>query len=311
MAELHPYPGLTLAIGPACYAFVPHPLFPADVGEVYAIEGGEAIVYQVQDLTNGSLWALKVSKPSYRGADIVRSAAALSTYATLPGLYLGNRVCLTKAAYPDLIATYPTLEYAVLMPWLSGRTWAGFLLDRAAAERAYAARQALDLALAAAHVFWDLEAHHMAHTDIAGTNVVLAPDLRRVELLDLEHLYIPDGPAPTQRIGGTPGYQHRNLGEQGQWCAEGDRFAGALLLTELLTWWDPEVRRLTPEGAESLFQPAELQEIGGARWQAVRDALWTICPPALDLFDHVWASYDLAHCPELSAWALCLIQMRV
>jgi hypothetical protein len=311
VAELHPYPGLELAIGPGRYAFVSHPLFPADVEEVYAIEGGEAVVYQVQDLTSGTLWALKVSKPSYRGVDIARSVAALAAHAALPGLHLGNRACLTKAAYPELIATYPALEYAVLMPWLSGRTWAGLLLDRTAAERTYGMAQALDLALATAHVLWDLEAHHMAHTDIAGTNVVLAPDLRCVELLDLEHLYLPEGPAPTQRIGGTPGYQHRNLGVRGQWCAEGDRFAGAILLTEMLTWWDPEVRGLTPEGAESLFLPGELQEIGGARWQMVRDALWTTCAPALDLFDHAWASYDLAHCPELSAWALCLIQSRL
>ncbi|HEX6542159.1 MAG TPA: hypothetical protein VF040_10430 [Ktedonobacterales bacterium] len=36
-------------------------------------------------------------------------------------------------------------------------------------------------------------------------------------------------------------------------------------------------------GAETLFQPDELQRLGAARWQAARDAfwaLWTRCPPA-------------------------------
>ena len=67
-----------------------------------------------------------------------------------------------------------------------------------------------------------------------------------------------------------------------------DRFAGAVLLAEMLVWWDPRVSELTPDGAESIFQPLELQEVGHSRWERVRDALWATCPPALQLFDQAY-----------------------
>jgi hypothetical protein len=309
LADFAPRLGTRVTIGPAAYGFMPHPLFPADMDEVLVIEGGEALIYQLQELATGSLWALKVSKPSYRGEHIARSVAALAPYANLPGLYLGNRVCLTRQVYPQLVAQFPDLEFAVLMPWIAGRTWAGFLAD-AETSAAYTPSQACELAAAAAHVLWDLEAHHLAHTDIAGGNVILAPDLKRVELLDIENLYMPNAPAPARRSLGSPGYQHRSLDGRGQWLPEGDRFAGALLLTEMLVWWDPTVRAQTQTESDSLFQPRELQEVGSAKWQAVRDALWAVCQPVLPLFDAAWASSDLAACPELSAWALALIQSR-
>lgn len=309
MAEFAPRTGSSLAIGGAIYGFMPHPLFPEDPEEVFAIEGGEALIYQMQEFSTGALWALKVSKPSFRGDQIARSAAALAPYAQLAGLYLGNRVCLTRAAFPDLIATYPDLEFAVLMPWLVGKTWSGLLHDPAASA-VYTPELALDLAMATAQVLWDLEAHHLAHTDIAGGNVVLAPDFKRVELLDIENLYMPRAPEPKRRSYGSPGYQHPRLDGRGQYRPDGDRFAGAMLLTEMLSWWDPAVRVLTPPGSETLFQPRELQLVDTPRWQAVRDALWAVCPPALRLFDEAWASADLSGCPELNAWALALLQTR-
>lgn len=309
LADFAPRLGAQLSIGSSPYGFMPHPLFPADMDEVFVIEGGEALIYQLQNLMSGELSALKVSKPSYRGEHIARAAAALAPYANLPGLYLGHRLCITRQAFPQLVALYPDLEYAVLMPWIAGRTWAGFLGDPAASAT-YTPYQARDLALATAQVLWDLEAHHLAHTDIAGGNVVLAPDFKRVELLDIENLYMPNAPMPARRSLGSPGYQHRGLDRRGQWRAEGDRFAGAILLTEMLVWWDPQVRAQTLEGAESLFQPGELQEVESPKWRAVRDALWAICQPALHLFDAAWAASDLAACPELSAWALALVQTR-
>jgi hypothetical protein len=302
-----PRPNTLLALGSSTFAFMPHPLFATDADEVFAIEGGEAVIYQLRERSTGSLWAMKVTKPSYRDRHIARAAAALLPYASLPGLSLAHRTCLTRATHPELIARFPDLDYAVLMPWVSGRTWAGFMADRAAGER-YTQEQATRLAIALAHALWNLEAHHFAHTDVAGGNLATAPDFKRVEFLDIEGLYMPNSPVPRQRSQGSPGYQHRALDQRGQWRPEGDRFAGAILLTEMLAWCDPVVRaQATPE-AEWLFQPLELQEVGSPLWQAVRDALWNVCRPALPLFDQAWASNDLSECPELSAWALCLVQ---
>ena len=307
MAEFAPTPGLHLQIGTSVFQFMPHPLFTEDMEEVFAIEGGEAVVYQLRDVATGQLHALKVHKPSYRGPHIEQITAVLAQYAHIPGLLLANRICLTAAAYPQLITAYPQLEYAIVMPWLPGRSWAGLLADRAASQY-YGPLHALPLATATAQVLWELEAHHLAHCDIAGTNVFVRPDGRSVELLDVENLYIPNSAAPHHRSHGSPGYQHRNLGSDGQYRPDGDRFAGAILLAEILSWWDPRVRELTPEGADSLFQPHELQEVGLARWERVRDAIWAICPPALQLFDRAWGSSDLSECPELGVWAMTLVQ---
>src|SRR5512142_2760165 len=116
MAVFRPHADMIMAVDSSQVRFMPHPLFPLDLDEVFAIEGGEAMVYQVRDVATGALGALKVVKPSYRGEHIARSVAALAPYAALPGLYLGNRICLTRAAHPRLIALYPDLEYAMLMP---------------------------------------------------------------------------------------------------------------------------------------------------------------------------------------------------
>jgi serine/threonine protein kinase len=300
-----PLPGSLLAVGASVFAFTPHPLFGAEMGEVFAIEGGQAVVYQLRDVVTDRLHALKVPKAAFRGEHVARATRTLAHYAHLPGLLLADRICLTAAQYPHLIAHHPALEYAILMPWLPGRSWAGVVADRALSQQ-YAPADALPLTAATAQVLWELEAHHLTHGDIAGSNVFVRPEGRGVELLDLEDLSIPGSLPPPHRGYGSPGYQHRSLGPEGQWCSAGDRFAGAILLTEMLAWWDPRVQELTPEGSESLFQPHELQEVGGTRWERMRDAIWALCPLALELFDRAWASPTLADCPELATWALTL-----
>ncbi|HEU5229458.1 MAG TPA: hypothetical protein VFU49_16690 [Ktedonobacteraceae bacterium] len=312
MSDFRPHLAMKLNIGASQFSFVPHPLFPDDKNEVFATEGGEAMVYQLCEVASGKLWALKVSKAHFRGKHILRSTNALAPYAHLPGLTLGKRVCFTRATHPALIAAHPGLEYAVLMPWISGPSWAGLLANRSAnaSTESYTPQAAMKLAIAMAQVLWDLEAHSLAHTDIAGSNVILMPGFNQVELLDLENLYMPNSPVPRQCSQGTPGYQHRSLDRNGYWRPDGDRFSGAIIITEMLTWCDVRVQAQTPFKAESLFALEELQQINTPRWRVVRDALWNICPPALRLFDQAWSSSDLSQCPELSTWAMTLIQTR-
>src|SRR5205085_7130453 len=100
MTEFRPQHNTTLTIDQTTYGFMPHPYFH---DEVFAIEGGEAIIYQVRDQATNTLRALKVTKPSYRGEHIARAAAALAPYKHVTGLSLGGRICLTSAKYPKLI----------------------------------------------------------------------------------------------------------------------------------------------------------------------------------------------------------------
>ena len=211
--------------------------------------------------------------------------------------------------YADLIERYPDLEYAVLMPWLTGKTWSGFMLDQAASAR-YTLQQASTLALMFTDLMRNLESVQLAHSDIAGGNILLSPDLQRLQLLDIEGLYIPGIPPPPFCSQGSPGYQHHNLGPQGQWCPEGDRFAGAILLAEMLTWWNPGVRAQVADNADTLFQPGDLQTESSPRLKEVRKTLLFMHPNLLALFDYALVSSSLAECPDFASWYSALVSFE-
>lgn len=104
------------------------------------------------------------------------------------------------------------------------------------------------------------------------------------------------------------GYQHHNLGPKGQWCPEGNRFAGAILLTEMLTWWNPRVRAQVADHADTLFQPAELQKDDGSLClKEVRKTLLSMHSNLLSLFDLAWVSSSLAECPDFASWYSTLV----
>jgi len=309
MSEFCPTLSTRLVIQNTSYAFLPHPILP---GEVQKIVREQATTYQLLRQPDQSLWALKVSGPGYRTPQAEQQTELLSRYHALPGLRVANRLCLTRSRFPELLATYPDLEYAVLMPWVQGKTWAGFL-DDPALSVSYTQEQAQELALTMASILWHLETHHVTHTDIAGDNVMLL-NPKRVELIDLEGLYIWGSPLPAQPGRGWRGYQHPHLDQRGHCRPEGDRFAGAILLTEMLTWWKPLVRALT-EG-ESLFQSFQLSNQNPTKplkrlLKVVHDTLAEINPGLKQLFDRAWFSTSLEECPDFTTWVLCLLQARM
>ena len=306
MPSFQPFSGMFLQIGGSYYEFMPHPLFPDDKLTVFALEGGTAFVYQLRNPDTGNLYALKVFKSGYRTEHIAQITQALVRYRDLTPLQPEQRICLTRMNYPQTVSSHPELEYAILMRWLEEPTWTGLLLNPATSAR-YTRQQALTLAQTTANVLWDLEAHGVAHGDLAGNNLVPLLGYKRIALLDLEDMYIPGTPTPRKFSQGTPGYQHRHLGPRGQWCPEGDRFAGAVLLTEILTWWEPRVRALLPDHAETLFSPEEVQVPGTPFWRVVRETLYRLNPNFLALFDRAWSSNTLTDCPGLDVWATTLL----
>ncbi|HLY31700.1 MAG TPA: hypothetical protein VKQ36_11785, partial [Ktedonobacterales bacterium] len=135
----------TLRIGAETYAFRPHPTLTPSLGEVYALVGGEATIYQLRQVGSGALFALKIPRPVYCTARAVTVTQALARLIAIPGFAAARRRCLTRASDPLLIAQWSALEYATLAPWIAGRSWADLLLDRAASET-YTREQALTLA---------------------------------------------------------------------------------------------------------------------------------------------------------------------
>jgi serine/threonine protein kinase len=294
-----------LQIGATYFEFLPHPFFLDDKDAVFVLEGGSAFIYKICDADSGEYFALKVFKRDARNEQVAYIAATLAQYTDLVEFQAERRVCLTRNTHPDLIALYPELAYAILMPWISTPTWTGILLNPQASAT-YTREQALSLARATATALSRLETHGLAHADIAGGNVVPSPDRQQIQLLDPENMYLPGMPPPLHMSQGTPGYQHRYPGAHGQWCPEGDRFAGAILLVEMLTWWNPRVRARVADNAETLFRPEEHQAIETPCLQAVRDTLYTLQPQLLELFDRAWLSPTLADCPPLRTWATTL-----
>lgn len=303
--RFQPFCGMFLQVGETFFEFLPHPSFLGEKDGVFYLEGGTAFIYKIVDVDTGELSALKVFKRGFRTKQIATVSAALARYENLPALRAEQRLCITRARYSKLVNTYPEIEFAILMPWIGTPSWAGLMFNPQLTS-AYTNEQARVLAQVTVKALGALETRGIAHADIAGSNLVSSADRRQIQLLDLENMYLPGLPPPSQKSQGTPGYQHQHLGPNGQWCQEGDRFAGAILLTEMLTWWNPRVRARVSEDAESLFRPEELQTQEVPCLPVVRDTLYTLSPRLLELFDQVWLSRTLADCPPLSAWAAAL-----
>ena len=305
MSVFRPGPETQLHIGGSTYEFVPQRLLPGDTPEACMIEGQEGFIYVLRNVEYGNFWALKVQKPAYRSEQVVQVTEKLLQFQKSQGFYLSHRVCITRPECAELIATFPELEYALLMPWLSWKTWAG-LIRSPEVMQTYTHENALDLARATVRILCELEQRGCTHTDISGANIMYSPDFKKVEILDLEGIYMPGIQQPKRLSYGSPGYQHRKPGRQGQWSEYGDRFAGAILLTEILTCWHPLLRAQMPADTISLFLPEELQVQGGIRWKIARDVLWSLTPALLDLFDRAWASSSLKKCPDFKQWLALL-----
>src|SRR5262252_6833494 len=119
-----PRAGTILAIQNVLYQVKDHPSAP---GMPYAQEGRAGVVYQL-GAESGSSLALKVFKTSFADANLPDLGRRLQPFSSIPGLAACEHVVLTIDRDPALIATYPELEYAVLMPWILGCTWTDVIL---------------------------------------------------------------------------------------------------------------------------------------------------------------------------------------
>jgi hypothetical protein len=316
-----PNVGDELTLNNATYRIAEHPAAP---GIPYGQEGRAGIVYCLErsPLPSGEgpgvRAALKVFRARFRTPALVSQAEKLAAFADLPGLTVCRRTVLTPTRYADLLRREPDLTYAVLMPWIEGPTWTEVMLEK----RPLTPQQALDLARAFADILSRMEQNGLAHCDLSGPNVLLpmlaqqTADRRpqtayspssTVELVDVEGLYAPGLPRPEALPSGSSGYAHRTARE-GLWGPTADRFAGAVLLAEMLCWGDESVRQACY--GETYFDPAEMPAQGGAnppRYQTLLSALARhYGQPVADLFERAWTSETLADCPTFGEWLVAL-----
>lgn len=299
----HPSVDLQLEINEAIYSVAEHPVAP---GIPYGQEGKAAVVYKLDTPVNGSC-ALKVFKAAYRAPVLARQAVTMASFAELPALRVCQRTVLSALRHGALLQQYPDLVYAVLMPWIEGPTWA----DVITGKREISPETALSLAKELASALVTMEEHGLAHCDLSSSNVLLPallPDSDTtngygIELVDVEQIYGADLRQPDKLTMGTSGYAHRVLSDA-SWGATADRFAGAVLLVEMLGWCVPEVRA----GAwdTSYFGPDDMHQ-DGQRFETLVTALKQYWGRGIvDLFERAWHSNTLEECPTFGEWLVSL-----
>jgi len=312
----HPQVGDQLSVDGVTYYITEHPAVP---GMPYGQEGRQATVYQLV-AEDGEKKALKAFKPRYRLPALVYLTDRLAAFAELRGLQVCQRTVLNAQQHGTLLREFSDLIYSVIMPWVEGPTWMQVMLD----ERPLSPEQSLSLARSLTEVLAGMEVRGLAHCDLSGPNVMLpvlalpcSPEGESradstllaegerspVVLVDVEQMYGPGLERPQMLLSGSPGYAHRTAPE-GLWTLSADRFAGAVLLAEMLGWCDERVRQAA--WGENYSDPAEMQQ-DGERYKLLIKVLqeqWG--DDVTQLFLRAWHSETLADCPTLGEWLVRL-----
>jgi len=283
--------------------FSEHPSAP---GMPYGQTGRRATVYQLAG-QNGERYALKVFTAAFRSRQVEEQAGQLAGYAQLPGLTACEREVISLRRHASLVGQHAELEDAVLMPWIQGMTWQEVVMNRQAVTRG----QSLMLAENLVRILAVMEQNGIAHCDLSAPNVIVNFTALGVgngggssmELIDLEDMYAPGMGRPEKLPAGSAGYAHRRAVE-GVWEAPGDRFAGAVLLAEMLGWCDERVR----SGAfgEQYFDMSEMQQ-ECSRFHLLLERLAVIWGAEVKaLFDRAWRSATMDECPSFAEWGRAL-----
>ncbi len=285
-----------LEIDGTTYRVAEHPNAP---GMPFGQEGRQAVVYQLA--ADDERRALKAFKPRFSTPSLVLLADQIARLASLPGLQVCQRTVLTARRHTALLRRFPDLTYAVLMPWVEGPTWQEIVLEK----KTLTLEESLKIAHALAEVLVTMEERGIAHCDLSGPNLILSPDLSQaaVALVDVEGIYAPGLSRPDVLPAGSPGYAHRTA-PQGLWSRQADRFAGAVMLAEILGWGDSRVREAA--WGENYFHAQEMQKESERYAVLVQVLRSTWGDDLANLLTAAWHSDTLADCPTLGKWLVAL-----
>lgn len=304
--------GQVLVIDSVPYRVAEH---PAVTGYPYGQEGRQGTVYQLvsEESGAGGLRALKVFKPWHRRPGLVSLGHRMKPFATLGALSVCRRTVVTPQQHQALLQAHPDLLYAVIMPWVEGPTWMEVMLDR----RPLTPEQCLGFARTLTSALTDMEQHILAHCDLSGANLLLpglvpgATDQWAVALVDVEQIYGPGLDRPEALPGGSSGYAHKGATE-GLWASNADRFAGAILLAEILGWSDERIR--SSAWGETYFDVHEMPtgvpgraEGDTERYELLYEVLNDRYGSGVaGLLDRAWRSENLAECATFGEWLMSL-----
>ena len=292
-----PEPGMRIHLGKdEIIEFLPlEESGPASVF-VYAESGKEGTVYKV--LKNKEKYALKVFYPEYRDIRLLENTEKLSRFRDLEGFRVAERNLFEPDEYPELLRQYPDLTYAVLMPWIEGMIWGNLMLDP---EPALQPDHYIQIAKTLTRVVNNLEKQGLAHCDLSNNNFIIVNGFSEIQLIDVEDMYAPDMPRPIPDVSyGTIGYRTRWIAEHGLWGPESDRFATAVLCSEILVWHNQEIREKR-SGNTSFFDEEEIGE-DNERFELMTGYLDQTNKALPGLFEKAWFAKDFSQCPPVAEW---------
>lgn len=287
------------------YTIAEHPMFE---GMPYGQEGRQGTVYKLLSLDGGPAIAMKIFRPSFRQPAIMMKLEQMSELSQIAGL----QVCSREVLYPqrdmDLLSLFPELLYGVLMPWVEGSTWSDILHSRSELT----VEQCRTLALNFAGMLAEMEQRGVAHSDLSSSNVILSGLSQQItptsgitiELVDVEDLFAEGLNEPDYLPEGKTGYTAAFAGEDVQWGIYNSRFAGAIMLCEMLAWSDPEIVQCA--WGDSYFDPNEMQQECERYSLMHRTLEQTYGMETAGLLARVWNAKDLPYCPSFGEWVLVL-----
>lgn len=282
------------------FRVVPHP--DPTFGKLrfpHAMEGERWTVWHLEASELNQEYALQVRNARYpRPPDLEQICAFLNTLKCIDGLASCERYCLAPETSGPNIQQYPELAYSILMPWIKGISWFDAHQDHET-TRGLSRWQCLQLALRLASVLSDLERRGIAHCALSPYNLIidLASGTPRVELVGEEDFFTPELPENGRPRNRLPEYRHPS---ETQWDAKSDRFPAAILLSEILGWYDDKVRALCD--ADSYFEAKELQDDDSQRLQLLAGALSAHHADLTFLLREAWKSRTPDECPTLNQW---------
>ncbi|MCM3782835.1 hypothetical protein M3231_07600 [Neobacillus mesonae] len=302
-----PKPGDELLISGEKYTIGQHPAAP---GIAYAQTGRQGTVYKLipQNGHDYESKALKVFFPKFRVPAMVYQSEQMEKYSEISGLQVCKRDVLTPERNGKLISEHGDLLYAVLMPWVDGISWFDIVCDK----KQLTPEQSLILASSLASIGSAMEQRGIAHCDLSAPNVLIPffSEVERpegaaaVELVDVEQLYSPKMDRPDALLAGSAGYAAHRIVNSGLWSSYADRFAGAVILAEMLGFSDPEVVERTY--GESYFDQRELQTSSDRYLKLQKSLESRFGSKISELFGRAWHSQDLSSCPTFGEWLVAI-----
>lgn len=287
-----------LTIDGLTFVIPPHPqsaMYP------FAQEGGRATVYRLN--AGDQVRAIKVFKPAYQTPQVAETAMRMRPYASLPGLGVCDRIVLQPDAYQRPPMGEPDLNWAVVMPWVDGMTWYDIITEPDEEKRMIKPVILRELVARYLDVLVELERSGVTHCDLSPGNILIRMNPPAIDLIDVEEICAHGMPIPENVPRGTPGYMH-STAQIGMWHPFADRFAGAVLLCELICWEHPLARAHVH--GDSFFAPEEAQQVC-QRYQVMNQVLFELCGPDVPrVFERLWFSKTLAEAPAFWEWARAL-----